>query len=476
MFLKNGFNLLCLLLAFSMATGCNFLGNDDTFDEDFEYTDAELLSWKLAYDSLPELSTVVFSINQVTSEIYNKDSMSFGTEERLREIYAHLAGEDVTLPDDAKIVLKAIVTYSSGSGLDNVLNITPNDTTGVADSTWVASGDSIEFTRPLKLRTYAYDGQTIKEYSVKLNIHQVDPDSVVYNKIGNFPSLLNYDETKSVNYKCKFYTYSKTASTVSLFSSSDCAVWTPETLSGLPSDIKIGSIVGYSDSLFACSASGDLYSTTATANVWQKIVVPRKVHSISGFLLSSATQEEGVSLVVEKDGKLIHAFLSGSQWTEGDAIAGNFPVKDFSSLSYEKNKITHLTVVAGESQSGDALNQVWSTLDGKYWAKLTSEPAFVFPVLTRPNAFIYADSLWLINGESRDAGIYLKVWGSKDGGVTWSEKAEKYQAPPEYAAREGASVVVDCEGKYFYIIGGKGSYSLPEIWKCYLNKRTFDDI
>jgi hypothetical protein len=477
MFLKNGFYVLCILLAVTLAAGCNFLGDDKDFGEEIEYTDAELVSWVLSNDSLTALSSVVFSIDQRTNEIYNKDSMDFGTEDRLKEIYLHLKGEEATLDEGEKVFLKAVVTYSSGSGsTGNVLNITPNDTTGIADSTWVVTGDSIEITRPQRIRVYAMDGLTTKEYTVKINIHQVDPDSMVYEKIGDFPEFLSYDNTKAVTFKGKFYVFVATSTHPELYRSDDCINWVKEPLAGLPDDVVIRGIAGVSDSLFAYTESGDLYSTTGNAANWGKVETELKIKSVLGFLLPTATQQSGLSLLAEKDGKLIAAFLSGSQWTEGEEIESNFPIKEFSSLSYEKNKISKLTIVSGESQTGSALNEVWSTQDGLYWARLTSERDYVFQNYPGLEAILYNDEIWLFNSPTIEVGAINPIWYSIDGGVTWAVKATKASPTEAYIIRQGSSVVVDSEGKYFYIIGGKADVSLPEIWRCNLNKKNFKDI
>jgi hypothetical protein len=264
-----------------MATAC--LGGDDYDDEEITSTDAEIWSFSLSHDSVPELKTVVFSIDQAAGLIYNHDSMSYATQ------------------IDEKVIVNFTTSIStSGSEITNVLNIT-NIANG--DSVWVKPGDSIDVSAPLRLRVVALDYVTVKEYTVKLNIHQVDPDSVQYIKIASGLSFLEAEETKTGLYNNRFFTFARIGGEIQLHSSSDALSWNRVAISNvnpLPVNTVIKGIQYSKNAIFAYTENGDLYSTNDDySNNWRKINNPYPLKSILGFMNSRAVQEEGLSLIVE---------------------------------------------------------------------------------------------------------------------------------------------------------------------------------
>ncbi|GHS94466.1 hypothetical protein FACS1894207_2730 [Bacteroidia bacterium] len=445
---KNGLIISSLLLIISLLTSC--LGNNE-YDEIPDMEDAEILSFSLSSDSVPALAKVVFSIDQERNQIYNYDSMAYLTE----------------------IKYKVIVNYTSAAGTSNIQNITDGD------STWIKSGDSIDVSKPLLFKAYALYGNTTKTYTFKLNIHQIDPDSVQYTQVASNQAFLQAEELQTILFKDNFYTFTKTDGGIKLYSSSNAVNWSEIPLSGLPDNTVVRGIKSNGEKLFACTADGDYYEcTSSTANDWSKINLDYPVTSILGYLKLGEGQpqlKEGLSLIVKKDNQDIFAFLTGNQWTWGDVAPANFPVSDFASFNSERLKLGYLTVIGGLSSSGEVLNEVWSTGNGLYWAKLTNTTNIesVFPALKGANTIYYNSEYWVLNGKLNDNTYNPGVYSSGDGGATWIQREEKCFYPVDYQRRYGASVVVDSKGIYFYILGGKDDAVLPEIWKGYINKQAF---
>jgi len=459
---KSGLYLLSFLILVSLMASC--LGNGA--DEDtYSMTDAQLLSFSLSSDSVSSLASVVFSIDQQgdgTGLIYNYDSMAYQT----------------VIKD------KVIVTYLSGAGTSNVLNITNGD------SIWVQSGDSIDISQPLTLKVFALNGKTTKLYTVQLNIHQVDPDSMQYHLIAsNLPFLQTIEDTKTVVFNNQFLTYSRFiipptsgySNVARLYSSSDAVNWTDEGASGLPANTVVKGIQSNGVQLFAYTDDGELYvRNNPDDDQWELANKPEsiKVTSILGYLNAGPNQQEGLSLVVETGGVNTFAFADKSltQW-DYDSITpapvpDNFPLYDFSNLSRELMYSQRIFIFGGTSLNGVIQNAVWSTQNGRYWAKLTND-VNVFPPLEGANVFYYNGEIWLLNGKSE---IYCnsEVYYSIDGGVTWQTKPVNTQMPENYSLRYGASLVMANDNKSFYIIGGKQNTVFPEVWKGFLNKMEFD--
>jgi len=447
---KDGLYLLSFSILVSLMASC--LGNDNY--DIYPTTDAELLSFSLTSDSVADLANVVFSIDQRgeygNGSIYNYDSMAYQT----------------------VIKYKVIVTYLSGAGTNNVLNITNGD------STLVSSGDSIDISQPLTLKVYAQDGVTTKIYDVKLNIHQVDPDSMQYHRIASDLPFLQTEDTKTVMFNNRFMTYSKIDNQIQLNSSSDAVNWTSEGISGLPPNAVIRGIQSNGTRLFAYTTDGDLY-VRYDLSIDQWILVNKppsiKVISILGYLNAGPNQPEGLSMVVDTGDKYVFAFTGDFiQWDYDDStsIPDDFPLYDFSNCSYELMYSQRISIFGGTSSTGVIQNAVWSTETGRYWAKLTNDVS-VFPPLEGANVVNYNDEFWLINGKS-DTGYNSNIYYSIDGGVTWLIKPENTQTPEDYSPRYGASLVMSNDNKSFYIIGGKQNTALPEVWNGFLNKMEFD--
>ncbi len=443
--LRNGFYILCCTLCLSLLASC--LKNSDA-DEYILSTDAEILSFKLSHDSIPALDSVVFSIDQLSGLIYNHDSMAFGT-----DIYE-----------------KVIVTYESDAPYRNVLNVTD---VANGDSTWVSPGDSLDVSKPVRFKVFAMDGLTTKYYWMNLNIHQVDPDSMQYRQVNHDLAFLNADETKSILYGGLYYNYSKKGSIVSLNQSTDLISWTSASLTGLPGTVELRGMQQSSKGLYVSSSDGGLYFSS-NAISWQKVATEYPVKAVLGYLNASSTQVEGLTLIVEKEGKRVYAFTPNlTSFVYGSEVPEDFPVKDYSTINMVSMLKQRVTIVGGISVSGEAKSAVWSTLDGLYWGKLTDEKQGLFPVMSGANAFLYGDEIYLMNGLLEN-GVYNKsIYCSIDGGTTWRQKPAKYEFPADYPMRYQSSLVMDGTGMYFYIVGGRNPNALNDIWKGFQNKKTF---
>lgn len=434
-----------LIVPLLLLTGC--LGDDEEVIDYIDYTDAELVSFSITHDSIPELVTAKFTIDQVLCTIYNHDSLAYGTQ---------LAGKG-----------KATVTYTSGANISNLLLLEDND------STWISSGDLLDITQPLKFRVYAYNGTTRKDYSFQVNIHQVDPDSVQYKQIASELSFVDSGENKSIYFNSTFYFYVKNNDVISLYSSDNAVDWTEEILTGLPDEVVVDNIVSYDSGILSHTENGDLY-LSFDAVYWSKITIDYPVTSILGYLKGASPQGGGVCLVVNKDNNPTFAFSSDLlEWSYGEVIPEAFPLNGFSAVNQELVYIPRLTLLGGRDVQDEILNTVWSTLDGLYWAKVSDDRFSKLPNFTDGNVFIYNGKLCLINGYLGDDKYNTEFYISENNGYTWTIQESKYKSPA-YGGRSGASLIVDDKGEYFYILGGDKAPAWSEVWKVFQNRAIFE--
>ncbi|MDR0542817.1 MAG: DUF6242 domain-containing protein [Dysgonamonadaceae bacterium] len=179
MHLKTGFYILLAALSLTGLVSC--LGGAEDINYEVS-TDAQLTSFAVSSDSLAALAAAKFSIDQAQNLIYNYDSLPY-------------------LTDTAKISSRAIVKYDTGSGETRSIRIEYLN----GDTAWVASGDTLQMASQFYLKLYSSSGNA-KTYTVTINIHQLDPDSVQYRPVSasDIPAIMPPDWT-SITQNCPDY-------------------------------------------------------------------------------------------------------------------------------------------------------------------------------------------------------------------------------------------------------------------------------
>ena len=108
---------------------------------------AKITSFIINNDSVEGLSNVKLTINNTDSLIYNVDSLAYGT--RVDSVYATITGSSL-----GSIVINDSIIYT-----DSLV---------------------FNFNEPVMVRSYAADMLHYINYTVKVNVHQVNPDLFVW--------------------------------------------------------------------------------------------------------------------------------------------------------------------------------------------------------------------------------------------------------------------------------------------------------
>lgn len=430
---------ILVITVFSTLFSC--LDSSDTVEVIYS-PDAEITSFKIGIrrndiDST-RVDSIYFSIDQINSQIFNKDSAGYGF------VFTE----------------KAVLKFTTASGYA-IINVTGGD------SVLVTTGDSIDFTNPILFRSYAATGGT-KTYLAKFNIHQIDPDSMQWKQVSEENSFLNGEQMKTVIIDDSFYCFNKVSipsasgynTKIVLYKSSDMAVtWHDVPAVNLPYDTDLSQLQVYNENLYVCTSSGELYTTTsASVTSWTKISSEYPVKKVFGVI----DQTNKLVVAVEKEG-LRSAVWNGASWVYGNLLSSNFP-SVFSSLSYTRANTHHLTIV------GEDVSSVWGTIDGIYWSMLSATGSLPSGI-TGSAAFLYNEKFYMLNGYIPDNGYNEYVYSSRDEANTWvMEESKTYITSNDYRFRTNASVVVD-SNNFIYIIGGNhDDIQLTDIWKGRLNK------
>lgn len=462
-------NRIVLFVAGCMALFLSSCLNSD--EQDFDIPkDCQITSFSLKSDSVPGLDAVKFVIDQVNGHIFNPDSMPFGTE-----------------------IEKVICSINVASGTYSI-EVTQE---ALPDSTFFWNReDSLDFSKPVKFVTKAYDGISTKTYKAWVNIHQVVPDSMSWELYASNVLGFPVKEEKVVTWGPEedeyYYMYAQAADAgkgYSLHSSSvsDGRSWKEMTLSGLPAGkVYLSQITEYGDALYVPAADGALYRSE-NGQDWALVEQAPSIKALLGAVESDEQNEHvGVkqssflSAIVDEDGTLKFAALGKQQkWKTGDIVADEFPLSGFGSLSVYSSagKYYNLTAVAGKSKAGQLLNSAWATMNGTEWVKLTDMEADYFEKREGIMLSHYDDKLCMIGGIGESNKAFKDIYFSNDGGLTWALSDTLVVMPEDYKARGVASVLVD-EENFMWIFGGKennNANDLDQIWKGRINRLGFKD-
>lgn len=411
--------------------------NDDSSSDDSEviYSSTQVKSFSLKADSnvLSALDSVFFSIDLVNAQIFNADSLPYGTP--TNKLVLNIT-TDVCSKVELNVPLK--------NGGDTVVNYLTNST------------DSIDFSNgPVRMHLVSYDGKAERDYTIKVNVHKIEPDSLYWNKTAmrKLPTnLASPLEQKTVKYNDKVYTLVSAGESVAEESGvcnytlaiTDNPYNDEWTIKGVSFGFtpQISSFAATDNALYILDANGLLYTSTDGAT-WG--YVAEKWHAIYG---GYANKVLGVK---EDNGKYILVTHPNSSEITAPA---DFPIEGASQLCPLTSKWTldpQVVMMGGRTASGEITNTVWG-YDGKQWAKFSGN----FPkALNKATMFNYqisqTDTLtWrtkelqvlIAMGGETASGLNDKVYVSRNSGLDWKEGDELLQLPEYIAPRYDAQAIV----------------------------------
>jgi hypothetical protein len=241
----------------------------------------------------------------------------------------------------------------------------------------IAGKDTLNFERVVKVKNYAADAKTSRSYPIKVNVHKVQPELYQWNKIADEIYSHSGSLQKAVYFNKTFYLYVGTTIRNYLYTSTDGKVWIDKTneLKNLPLNSSLRGINEYKGKLYVLTDDDKIY-TTADGYNWmtENVVVSDVNYRFENFLL----ELDGKLWSIMKSGvDNTYSFATssdGGNWVVNEKIPANFPVGDFSSLSFaSRTKKSKALIVGGYTASGKLLNNIWSTENGSYWVDFSTE-------------------------------------------------------------------------------------------------------
>ena len=445
---------LCLLgcCAFILSS-C--LGTDVEFD-DWYTSNCLISSFQLQSESVTGLENVKFTIDQVNGLIYNKDSISYGTE---------LNG---------KVICK--IDFEGRPSAIEVFQAATGDS-----ATWNGT-DSLDFRDYVRFDVFSQDGSAMKRYYAQLNIHQQTPDSMAWGWFSNRLLGKAVQEQKVIEREQYYWMYVRVASGYDLYRTptTDIRTWTPVPLNGITGQaFHISQITEYEGTFYLPAADGALYYSTNLRD-WKIQEQSPTVKAILGAITSGSTvrNTSAMATIIQEGNELYFAAMDANkQWQKGTVVPSAFPITAFGNTSYETAFYRHFVIAAGKDRNGRLSNAVWETMNGLTWVCSTDEKRTIIEKREGVMLTHYDDKMYLIGGINASNTAAKDIYYSRDRGITWALADTLMNFPASFRPRGYASVIVD-KDNFLHLFGGKENNSaniLDELWSGRINRLGFKD-
>lgn len=364
------------------------------------------------------LDSVFFSIDLNRGIIFNADSLPLGTKiDKLIPVISYTSSAS-----EVKIIQKG---GRKEGEIDYKSN--PNDT--------------VDFTGSVTLSIKAEDPEYSRDYTVKINVHKVEPDSLVWDRMAVTPlpsRMGNPREQKTVAFKDKTYSLIEEKDGSMTLSISDDiieGIWTKQPLV-LDFDADVRSLAAAPEFLGVLDKSGVLH-TSPDGKAWEN--TGRTWHCILGCYDSAliGIRNEGSGLV--------HTSWPASAGFTEQPVDPGFPVDGYSQFVQFSNKWTTLPIgfiTGGRTADGKLTSKTWG-FDGDSWVVLSESmipavsgavvvPYFVYRKTS--SSLIQTEfSVWmLIGGRLSDDASNRNVYVSYDNGVNWYAASQGMQLPADF--------------------------------------------
>lgn len=478
--------LTTYLCAALMIIGLNTACNSDSGDYE-EYNDSSeyavmITSFKLAANDevLTNLDSVFFSIDLNKAVVFNADSLPKGTDvNKLQVSMTFSTG-----------VSKASITMPGVNVQDTVVNYLTNADAPINFSVGEVSLDLV-----------SANGATARTYTLKVNVHNMKPDSLCWGNeaYGVLPTPFDVVKAqKTVAYGEELVTFATDGTAVSRASSADPASkhWSVDNVT-LPSGAEIGSITVCDDELFIV-ADNKLFISADKGSTWSDT-------GVAMTHIYGAVDSQVVGVTKDDSGAYSHvSYPANTVKPFSDVQLALMPVSGSGQpmqFSSDWSSQAQLIFVGGRKADGTLSGDTWA-YDGTDWAMLAADsapaaegltmvPYYRFKINNQWQATRYS-VLLLFGGNTADGTPIDKVYVSNDMALHWSQASRQMQFPEtltpgafaqayvmESTIRSRAVSPIDSwQCPYIYLFGGvnaDGTLS-DSIWRGVLNRLSFKPL
>lgn len=350
-----------------------------------------------------DCSNYPFTIDQINRTITNKDSLPVGT-------YID------------KVITS--ITYDAG-----MLAYKPKGSE--RDTIWTST-DSIDFTDPVEFKVYAYSGVEGKPYTITINVHKQEPDTISWKKFDNNPfSAGSLSEQKAVYANGKVYVFGKNGNGTHIeysdVANDNPTSWTP--VASTPANIDTYSATAWAGSIYFLAGTNKLlYKLDANSNEITSVGTETFEMLIGGNDIKS-------ELYAVKGGK--SGIYKENTWTEDADPFTQFPAgKPFFSntttASYNSNITSTVALCYNQgTTANDTTALVFNRMssDNKWEERIQNLP---LPNLENVTMIYYDGKLYAFGGGYKEIKPFSQFYCSTDNGLCWRPVTECMAFPSEF--------------------------------------------
>ena len=365
-----------------------------------------------AYVDTLNCSDYPFTIDQINRTITNKDSLPVGT---------HID----------KVITS--ITYDAG-----MLAYKPKGSDH--DTIWTST-DSIDFTDPVEFKVYAYSGVEGKPYTITINVHKQEPDTISWKKFDNNPfSAGNLSEQKAIYANGKVYVFGKNGSGTHIeysdVANDNPSSWVPVT-DNIPSNIDTYSATAWAGSIyFLAGTNKQLYKLDVNNNNVTQVGTETFEVLIGG----NDTKEELYAVINKTNNEVSNSVsytYKNGVWTEDADPFTQFPAgKPFFSntttASYNSNITSTVALCYNQGNTAnDTTALVFNRMssDNKWEERIQNLP---LPNLENVTMIYYDGKLYAFGGGYKEIKPFSQFYCSTDNGLCWRPVTECMAFPAEF--------------------------------------------
>lgn len=428
----------CAITAFSLkdisweVTTKNKAGNDST------------------YTQTVTASAYHFTIDQMRGLIYNTDSLPAGT--KVNKVLVNLTADGNAV-------------YNKGTG----------------DEMGMLQSDSIDFTKDVKATVYSISGEYSKAYTIRVNVHQVDPDSSQWfqNKVEWCGKELQTPKAATFGDKVAVFGIQDGKLMVTTANQGSMSWSSLEEVQGVTNAAKYDNVVAFQDILYM--VDGDVLYVSEDAVSWTQMQTNAPIHQLFGCNSNNMFAVSDKSFLISNDGLAWNNIT-----TENPEIIPNQNIFSYT-VPTSTNQSIERTLTFGQiTESTDTIASAWYLTNGNqdgysnqwsYMYTTRDNNNWALPNLKNLVVLFYRKYLIAFGNECLNGGkitSFENMLVSKDWGLTWKDQANEtldiYPTLP--AALKGNeqefAAYVDKDHNIWIMFCGSG-----DIWCGYLNKMKF---
>lgn len=379
-----------------------------------------------------------FVVDQKTKEIYNLDSLAYKT--RVNKVVATLS------------CVGAPYRYDEAVG----------------DYVYFYSTDSVDYTNPVKLLIKSTDATFDNYYTIKINVHKVDPELLVWEQFDD-AALENVSPAKMVEKDGFAYIFGADASqapVVAVSSLEGAPSWSVAPSLAPSADFSTLQVFG---GKFYILASGELYASVDAIS-WEK------VSAGEGFVSLFAVTENGSKMWAATAGEILYT-SDGENFISTGAVPEGFPLYNTSCMTSSLTtnaSISRAMLVGYASADAQDKVKVWSCLsnNGEWYEYELGANDNVCPAFEDLQVLGYDNAMFAFGGKAtvgeRVLVPFEKMYVSRDNGIVWKPCNDyTLRLPKALKGYDAAVATMVSQGEYMWIA------TPSTVWRGRINRLGF---